>query len=175
MATSDNSYQFIVIGFCGLSFIIIFISCIHGRRNDFYSATALISAAFQILDLISDLFFCLKMLSTSLFHLFIASVTSIVLPSALSLVQLFFAVKKWKSIGDDMLTAWLFHRSFGLYALSMVTGSAFNGVQICRSDMFGIPQFAMPLNEKQIVEFQSKKLWTTVMLEVKCKFSMSFQ
>merc|ERR1712130_146863 len=31
--------------------------------------------------------------------------------------------------------------------------------------MFGLPQFAMPLNENQIVAFQSKKLWTTVMLE----------
>ena len=43
-----------------------------------------------------------------------------------------------------------------LYATSMATGSAFSGTQICRSDLFGFPQFAIPLNEIQIVGFQSK-------------------
>ena len=63
----------------------------------------------------------------------------------------------------DTLTAWSIKYAFWLYAASLVTGSGFSGTQICRSDMFGLSQFAMPLNGNQIVKFQSKKLWTTVM------------
>ena len=172
---SHRLYGYLVLGSLVLSSLIIVISCIdarciRGRINDFYSASALISAAFQILDFISDLFFCAEMLSLSrrFIHLAIASAAFIMIPSILSLAQLYHAVQRWRSIGNDMLTAWLFNHAFGLYVFSLLTGNAFSGVQICRSDMFGLSQFAMPLNHNQIIEFQSKKLWSTVMLEVGC-------
>ena len=172
---SHRLYGYVVIGFLGLSSLITAISyidarCIRGRINDFYSASALINATFQILDLISDLFFCAELLSLSrhFIYLAIASAAFIVIPSILSLAQLYHAVQRWRSIGNDMLTAWLFNYAFGLYALSLLAGNAFSGVQICRSDMFKLPQFAMPLNHNQIIEFQSKKIWSIVMLEVEC-------
>ena len=142
--------------------------CIARRRNDFYRTGPLIAAMFQCLDLFSDIFFCIEMLAMSMMYLFIASAVFIVFPVALSMFQLFVAVQHWRSLGKDTLTAWFRNYAFWLYALSLMTGSAFSGTQICRSDMFGLPQFAMPLNENQIVGFQSKKLWTTVMLEVEC-------
>ncbi len=143
-------------------------NCIGGRRNDFYRIGALVTASFQTLDLISDCFFCAKMWTLSLWEMLIPSTVFIVLPIALSLGQLFYAVQRWRSIGNDPMTAYLRNYAFWLYATSLATGSAFSGTQICRSDMFGLSQFAMPLNENQIVGFQSKKLWTTVMLEVEC-------
>ena len=168
---SQRLYGYVVIGFLGFSALVVASSYIDAqsiRGNDFYSASALVSAAFQILDLISDLFFCAEMLSLShdFIHLAIVSAAFIVIPSILSLAQLYHAVRRWRSIGNDMLTAWLFNYAFGLYVLSLLTGNAFSGLQICRSDMFGLPQFAMPLNHNQTIEFQSKKLWSIVMLEV---------
>ena len=161
------------IGFGSFSGVIIIASfidarCIRGRRNDFYSAAALITASFQIMDLISDIFFAVKLMTLSLTPMFIATTVFIVVPIVLSLGQLFLAVQEWRSTGKSTICAWLLKHAFWLYALSLVTGSAFSGTQICRSDMFGLPQFAMPLNENQIVGFQSKKLWTTVLLEVEC-------
>ena len=141
---------------------------IGGRRNDFYRSNALISAVFQILDLVSDVFFCLKLLSYEPKYLFIAAAAFIVLPITLSIGQLYVAVQQWRSLGKDTVTTWLLNYSYWLYALSLLTGSAFSGTQICRSDMFGLPQFGLPLNDHQIIGFQSKKLWSTVMLEVEC-------
>ena len=178
---SNEFYQYVVIGLLALSFLIITASytdarCISNRRNDFYSASALTNATFQILDVVSDLFFCAEMYSLSFVPLAVAAAAFVVIPSMLSLGQLYQAVQRWRSIGDDMLTAWLFNYAFGLYTFSLLTGNAFSGVQICRSDMFGLPQFAMPLSHNQINEFQSKKLWSTVMLEVECSvhFSICF-
>ena len=164
-------YKFIVgLVLCFLAITIIIscvdARCIAGRRNDFYSAGTLIAAMFQIMDLISDIFFSVEMWIVDVKVMFIASAAFIVVPVLLSLLQLFLAVQQWRCLGKDTLTAWIRKYAFGLYALSLVTGSAFSGIQICRSDIFGLPQFAMPLNENQIVGFQSKKLWTTVMLEV---------
>ena len=175
LVSSSKFYQYVVFGLLGLSLLVITVSyvdarCIGGRMNDFYSASALFNATFQILDLVSDLFFCAELLSLShrFINLAIASAVFIVIPSILSIVQLYLAVQRWRSTGNDILTAWLFNYAFGLYALSLLTGNAFIGVQICRSDMCGLPQFAMPLSHNQIIEFQSKKLWSTVMLEVEC-------
>ena len=171
--STGASYNRIIIGLICLFSIMIVLSyidarCIRGRRNDFYNAGALVYAAFQILDLVSDIFFSLKMwtISAVLYWIRIASVVFIIVPITLSLLQLFMEVQQWRALGKDTLTAWFRNHAFGLYALSLVTGSAFSGIQICRSDMFGLSQFAMPLNENQIVGFQSKKLWTTVLVEV---------
>ena len=170
-----TQYEYASYGFIAFSAVIIITSfidarCIRGRRNDFYSATALMTAAFQIMDLLSDIFFAVKLLYLLLIPLFVTATVFIVVPIILSLAQLFVAVQQWRETGKSTICAWLLKYAFWLYALSLVTGSAFSGAQICRSDMFGLSQFSMPLNEKQIVEFQSKKLWTTVMLEVECSF-----
>ena len=172
----DSFYEFTMILTVSVLSFLIFTSCfdarcVRGRGNDFYSAGALVNGSLQFLDLISDIFFSLKMWrSTPSLPLLLcaASTASIVVPSALSLGQLFYAVQRWRSMGKDTLTAYLRNYAFWLYATSLAMGSAFSGTQICRSDIFGLPQFAMPLNENQIVGFQSKKLWTTVMLEVEC-------
>lgn len=142
--------------------------CIQRRKNDFYSVTAVLFPALQIADLISDIFFSLQIwfISTVNLEIQVLSVVFIVLPLTLSLLQLFMAVQRWRAIGNDMLTAWLRKYAFILYALSLATGSAFSGVQICRSNMFGLSQFSMPLNQNQILNFKTKKLWTTVLLEV---------
>ena len=177
----DTTYRIIIIVLICLFVVVVSSSyidarCIRGRRNDFYSPSSLLFAVFQISDLISDIFFSLQiwLISTVEMEIKVSSVIFIVLPVTLSLIQLFMAVQRWRALGNDTLTAWLRNYAFWLYALSLVTGSAFSGTQVCRSDMFGLSQFAMPLNENQIVGFQSKKLWTTVMLEVKCFMKFRF-
>ena len=67
---TDKYYEGIIIGLLCLFSVVIIVSyvdarCIRGRRNDFYSVGALVTASFQIMDLISDIFFSLKMWSIS--------------------------------------------------------------------------------------------------------------
>merc|ERR1719295_2511843 len=110
-------------------------------------------------------FFCVEMRGLQIGDLFYVSTAFVIVPVMLSLGQLYLAVRKWESNGNDTVKTWIRNHAFCLYALSLVTGSAFSGTQICRSDMFGLSQFGLPLNENQIVGFQTKKLWSTVMLE----------
>ena len=146
--------------------------CIEKRRNHFYRSSALISAGFQILNLIFDIFFCLKLLLYHPRYLLLMSAAFILLPITLSIGQLYVAKQQWRSLANDTVTSWLLMHSHWLNTISLLTGSAFSGVQICRSEMFGLAQFALPLNDYQIIGFQSKQLWTTVMLQV--EYSLYF-
>ena len=114
---------------------------------------------------IPDTFSWILALAHDFIHLALASAAFIVVPSVLSLAQLYHDVRRLRSMENDMLTDWLFNHAFGLYTFSLLTGNAFSGVQICRSDMFGLSQFAVPLNHNQNIEFQSKKLGTWPILQ----------
>lgn len=144
--------------------------CIESRRNDFYNASALIGAFFQILDFVSAVFFCILLFAYSYFFSFISSAVFLIVPMILSLVQLFSAVQHWRAMEQDMVTTWLRDYNQWLYVLSVLTGSAFTASQICRSSMFGLPQMGLPLCRWNIFGFYSKKLWITVLLQVNCLY-----
>ena len=66
--SAEDQYELVTFGFLAITGFIIIASFIDAhyvpkRRNDFYSGSAVVTASFQTLDLISDIFFGAKMLS----------------------------------------------------------------------------------------------------------------
>eukprot|EP01084_Bolivina_argentea_P215047 365059_1 len=134
------------------------------RKNDFYKLGSLISAAFHILDSLSDIFFAIQVTyspdfghgSSIFFIIFILCVIFIIVPTSITLIQLYHATSKhWNR--NDEIRAWMTQYIYILYMISIVCGSAFTGIQLCRSNMFDLPVFDMPLTRKDALKFETKK------------------
>eukprot|EP01084_Bolivina_argentea_P215046 365055_1 len=88
--------------------------------------------------------------------LFILCVIFIIVPTSITLIQLYHATSKhWNR--NDEIRAWMTQYIYILYMISIVCGSAFTGIQLCRSNMFDLPVFDMPLTRKDALKFETKK------------------
>ena len=163
-----------IAGVLGLNIIISYIYSNYISINDFYRVGALFAASVNIVDTFSDALFAINISnqseypSTILNVLLALSVVFIICPAAITLYQLYKAMNKWKN--NDDLGQWLSDYATILYIVSVLTGSSFTGVGFCVSNLYNLPQCDMPLSKMQLSQFQTKRVYSTVLLEVKiCK------
>eukprot|EP01084_Bolivina_argentea_P284660 487939_1 len=159
----------------GFLFFIIVLSFIYSRKwkqNDFYRLSALITAALHMLDMVSDVSFCLQTTahpdfnsSTSLFIIFTGSAIFILLPLSLSLYQLHSVInKKWMNASSE-LKGWIHDNVTILYLLSFLTGSSFTAIELCHSNLFNLIQFDIPLSKREISLFKTLRIYSTIAFE----------
>eukprot|EP01084_Bolivina_argentea_P148085 258980_1 len=153
--------------------IIIIISYIYStyiHHNDFYNIGSLFSAATHILDTFSDLFFALQITYTPQFEssqlliIFILSIISIVIPTFITLLQLDRTIHKhWMK--NDEIRSWLSNYLYLLFLISILCGSSFAAIKLCRSNLFNLLVFSIPLNKKAALYFQTNKLYSTIFFQ----------
>ena len=137
--------------------------------NDFYSLGSVLTSSIHIIDSVSDVLFIINITyqsdypSNSLSSLLVASIVFIVFPVIVSLYQLFYHIKKWQR--NDDLGQWITDNITLLYILSVVTGSSFAAIELCTSSCFNLHQFSMPLSQMEINKYQTKRVYSTVLLE----------
>ena len=161
----------------GLLFIIFasFIDAKYIRRNDFHRLGSLFRTAFHILDTWSDVFFAIQCtyhpdfellsLSSPLFIIFVLAVMFVLIPMTVTLYQLHHIINKhWNK--KDELRGWLSDNVYALYFLSIISGSSFAGVSLFRSNLLNLSAFDIPLTRQQALHFQTKKVYSTILLEV---------
>ena len=157
-----------------LSFVLlIFVSLIYSKCiqvNDFYKIGALLAVTIHFNDSLSDAFFCLSISfqddsdTKELSTIFALSIIFILIPSALTLYQLYHSINQWRR--NDELSQWLTHNIKLLYIISILTGSSFAGVRLCSSNLFNMGHFDMPISKTKLIEFQTQSIYSIVLLEV---------
>ena len=169
---SDSYFKtvsIVIIILCAIIAVTSYIDATCIRRNDFYALGALVTALVQILDMLSDAFFSFETLEARRYPqlIFAISISFILIPSALSLLQLQVSIRKWR--GNDELSQWLRVNTKLLFFMAVICCNAFTSVQICCSNLFSLWCFDIPLNQTQLISFQTKRIYSTVFLEV-CLF-----
>ena len=158
----------------GIFAIIIVISCIYSTwlwRNDYYRLSGLMTATIHIVDTLSDAFFIVNITfyddypSRKLYIMLVISIMFMIIPAFITLYQLHSAINKWKR--NDQLSQWISYNVTLLYFLSVITGSAFAGIELCTSHLFNLEHFQMPLSKTQLLKFKTKRIYSTVIFEVK--------
>ena len=169
--TLFQEITFIIAIILVLIVLISWIDAKYIRLNDFYLPASLITVVFHIMDTVSDIFFALTISyypdfeSTNLLYLFIASLFFIIVPIISTLIQLNHMINKHWNKSDEM-RSWLSANIYKLYLLSIICGSSFTGVQLCRSNLFNLSLFDIPLTRKDAMHFETKKLYSITLLEV---------
>ena len=144
------------------------------RKNDFYQIGPLFGALFHVLDTYTDIFFALQCVAhpyfelgsfkSSLFIILLLSVIFIIVPMAVTLYQLYdVSSKKWSK--NDELRGYLSGHLYSLYMVSIICGSAFAGIKLFRSRLFNLSVFDIPLSKQQSLHFETKKVYSTILLE----------
>eukprot|EP00483_Globobulimina_turgida_P010775 UN10796 len=172
--TSTSSFHIVILIISCIFILIITTSFIDSkflRKNDFYKIGALLLAAMHCLDILCAIFFAIHISihpnfrqSSELIIIFILTLICIIISICITLCQLYHTTNKhW--IKNDELRSWLSEYTYLLYMLSIICGGAFNGIQLCRSNLFNLCVFDIPLNKKQMLHFRTKKLYSTVLLQ----------
>ena len=166
---SDNAisaWVYLLLGAVGLPVLVILAAYIDAkciRVNDFFVVSALVTASIHIMDMGTDVSFALTLLTTQKL-LFVLALCFILVPALVSLFQLHCETKKWR--GSDEMKQWLAANAKWLFLASAICGSAFTAVRIAHSNLFRMSQFELSLSKTQLGKFQSKELFSTVLLEV---------
>ena len=145
------------------------------RINDYFKFNALIACLFQILDVVTDIYFIMDVYNLyhsypsietihSLHIIRILSVAFIIIPSLLSLIQLNYATKK-HFMQDDKIRAWLNDYCKTLYFVAIITGSSFTAIKIFNSNLLNLSIFDMGLSKQYSNSFHSKRIYSTILLE----------
>ena len=136
----------IVVSICSLVIIIGELDANCYRINDYFAVGSVVVTMFQLLDLLSDIFLALNIgtrVTDTIFEtLLIFSIISIVIPISISYSKL-------------------------LYFLSICTGSSFTAVKLMNSNLFNLDAFSMDLDQKDLVRYQTKRVYSIVIMEVK--------
>ena len=129
--------------------------------NDYFKIGSLVTAGILIMDAVSDIFFAMAISEDII--LLILAVVFIVLPVVITLYQLHQAINKWRR--NDELNQWISDNVKILYISSIITGSSFAGVALCTSNAFSLYQTSLPLNKTRLLQFDTKRIYSTVLLE----------
>ena len=144
------------------------------RKNDFHKVGSLVSASLGILNTCSDILFAVQCVyhpyfeftfSSALFVIFALSVIFILVPMFITLYQLYQVTNKHWKRNDDM-RGWLSTNLYALYMISIICGSSFTGIRLFRSNLFNLSIFDIPLTKQQALHFQTKKVYSTILLKV---------
>ena len=132
------------------------------------------------------MFFASKLLllsdETYYLMLFVASITFIFVPLVGNVYQLHHEIKRWMDEAKENKHAhsqtaynWVKTRIKLIYLTTFVSGSCFSTMALCNSCLFQLDIFCMGLSSKQKALFQSKRVISVVLLEVKsCKRDHDF-
>ena len=168
-------FEFILIGVI-VAFIVVaifgYLDARIVRTNDFYRAGTLITAALQMLDMLSDCFlaidisFAMEIDPDKPYGIFLyVCIICIALPSLMSLFQVYyFSSRIWGN--DNKIREWLLKYSKLLYIGSVLTGSSFTAVEIMNSNFLALQYFDMGLSQRQMIGFKSQRIYSVVILEV---------
>eukprot|EP01084_Bolivina_argentea_P016084 30140_1 len=172
----EANTNFGLITFLIALFLLIFIvvALADGRKfrpNDYFNAGSLMTAALQMIDCASDIFFAVRITKhpefesdSPLLILFILSLIFILMPVVVSVVQLYSIISNhWNK--NDRMRAWLRDGIYQLLMLSFVCGSSFAAVQICSSNAFDLNLFSIPLSKLDKAGFQCKRVYSVVLFE----------
>ena len=96
----------------------------------------------------------------------------IVIPIMLSLYQLFSHINQHWSHTTDYVNSWLSKYAAFLLLLSLITGSSFSAVCLLNSNLFELNLFYMGLTNAQLTAFQTRRIWSSVILGVITLFSL---
>ena len=180
----ESNYGLWIFVLAGILFIVVFISWIYSTKidkfkNDFYRLSSLTSACVYILNISAYLVFLyyttykFDFVGTILLQsLLVIAAVFIFFPVCITLYQLYVQLKKWEKQSVD-LGEWISTNASFLYFMSIVTLSPFTAIKLCRSHLFNLSQFSMPLTRLQSSKFQSQRLYTIILLQVEC-LSMTF-
>ena len=165
----DNIILLILIGSMLIVIIISYIYSSYCKINDYYRVGALFTAAAYIIDTFSDVLFAVNISHGNeygqiLFVLFVLSIVFIVVPVILSVYQLYKAINEWQRI--DILKEWISDNVTILYFLSILTVGSFGAIELCTSNLFNLSQFDMPLSKHQLRQYKTRRLYSTILLEV---------
>ena len=144
------------------------------RKNDIFHPFALVPPLLYLLDQLSDIFlsiqiYCYAYSQNRIFIiLFVCSILFIIIPGILSLYQMHTNIKsKWidhKYIGN-IIKIYILQYSKMLYFFSIITGSAFTGINICNSNIFGLKCFDMRLPKHEQIYFNQQRIYSMILLE----------
>jgi len=170
-----GAYQYLMGVFFGFMILIGVAALIDAkliRKNDFFLIGAVASMTLQTADMISDCFFSADLYgrvsdnpdSPAYQILFYLSLFFIVFPALFALLQLYFYAKKnW--VHNEYVNAWLSKYSVVLLALSLFSGSSFAAVALLNSYIFQLEYFDMGLTEKQMRDYNTRRIWSVVLFE----------
>eukprot|EP01084_Bolivina_argentea_P176631 305604_1 len=158
-----NNIPFIIVFILVIITIIAYMDATCFRVNDFFKLGALIIASMHLLDIIYDCLFAFKIAESEYAVLLLFCIAFIIIPMVVTLYQLHTDINKWKR--SDVLSEWLSNNVTLLYMISSICGSAFTAVQLCTSNLFNLTQFDMPLSRIQFNKFQTKRVFSVVLLE----------
>ena len=168
-------YRVIAGSFAGIIVLIGLAAIIDAKKiriNDYFRIGALVTFFTQTMDMISDCFFAAQLYIHSKIELddgytavFGLSIVFIVLPAMTALFQLYFYARKhW--LENDHTRVWLRKFSTILLLLSIMTGSSFAAANLLNSYIFQLDILDMGLTQKQLKGFNTKRVYSIVILEV---------
>jgi len=154
------------------------IAYIHAKRkkNDYFKMSALIGVYFQMMDVYTDILFCLTVGSVYFYMhtadierieyllIFVGSVLCIVGPIIASLFQLYSASSKYW-LYQSRTRLWLLSFDRLLYLVSILSGSPFAAIDFFNSNLFGSDFFYMGIPKHFMMGFSSKKVYSVIFME----------
>ena len=164
---------------CALALLFIFTAFVDAkwiRRNDYFDPGCIIKSCLGFLDFVSDVLFAVQLLmlciddepddnGLMLNVLTIAAFSFIMIPMAFSFHQLFIENKReW--IRSVQLRNGMKSKSYIIYMLSVLSGSAQSAVALVNSDAFKLQMFSMGLTKRQRLAFDTHRIWSVVVCEV---------
>ena len=154
------------------------------KHNELYNWQIVVVAIIYSNDFISDLFFSLRLSVIAFdgftennnhnrfgpfFLLFILSVIFVLLPFIVNLFQLNHAIAKWTNdamLKETCVSHWIASNAKKLYLMTIITGSSFSAIGLANSYLFKWRAFSMGLSNYHRAEFQTKRFYSVVLLEV---------
>eukprot|EP01084_Bolivina_argentea_P129617 228907_1 len=168
----ETFYETVLFILVGAFVITACFAWIHSKwkTNDYFKISQISATLFQTLDMLSDCFFSVNVsmkneINPIYFVPLILSIVFIIIPSSLTIMQLYFHSKKHWIYSSDQVRGWMTKRAKPLYLLSMITGNAFAAVSLVNSYMFGMDFFDMGLTDKELIAFTYKRVYSVILLE----------
>jgi len=177
--------EFLLILMCIIFAIFSLIAYMHAKRkkNDYFQISAFIGVYFQMMDVYTDILFCLTVSSVYFYMhgaadhhhadslermqyllIFVGSVLCIVGPIIASLFQLYSASSKYW-LYQSRTRLWLLSFDKLLYLASILTGSSFAAIDLFNSNLFGCHLFYMGVPNHFLLGFLSKKVYSVILME----------
>ena len=131
------------------------------------------------MDWYSDVVFTFTLVDCSreeAIYLFVISFCLLAFPLIFNVWWLVKNQHRWETdiaVGPR-LNGWLRRWRPYLFGGTILSGSAFGTVNLCNSNMFGYPLFRMGLKTRLQDQFDSKRLWIVVAIEVELCFVVIF-
>ena len=141
----------------------------------FFKPIALFYVALEMLDMFGDIAFTIEVnanykteiddfVRAQLLIILIISCISIIVPIAVSVVQVYIAANTlW--LKDDTIRDWFTKFDKLLYISSFITGSSFAAVELFNSNILALYVFDMGLYKKHSLQFNNSKIYSIVLLE----------